>query len=760
MKEFTLYTADGRGNPQNNYYPNRRVITDEASLVEALRFDHVCAAYRDGRRNNANFLSADVVKQDYDNDHSDVPADWVTPEMLEAALPDVTFMISFSRHHMKEKGSASARPRMHVIFPLSAPITEAVDYKKMQHSIRKLFPYSDTNALDAARFFYGTENPKVIIYEGALLIDEYLDGADFEEYCHTQDEMRSQIHEGNRNATLSHYAGCVLKRLGNTDEAHTLFLEKAARCTPPLEDAELTNIWRSACSFYERIRQNPDYVPPADFQGSGARYEPGDRSDVGQAELLAAVHSDVIRYSPETDYLVFNGRYWEESNPKAQGVVQLLSEEQLKEATSMLEAAQKEMDENGATGVLALGKNAVAAMSPEQLASYERFVYAQGYQKWAIRRRESKNITATLKEARPIVLIDPHELDRDWFLLNTPAGTIDLRDGIGSLRDHDAGDYITKMTPLAPGNDGRQLWEDALNVFFGHDAEMKQYIQRVVGLSALGKVFVEALIIAYGEGRNGKSTFWNVVARVLGNYSGNISADALTVGCKRNVKPEMAEVRGKRLLIAAELEEGTRLNTSTVKQLCSTDDVYGEKKYKAPLAFKPTHTLVLYTNHLPRVGGRDAGIWRRLIVIPFNAKIEGNGDVKNYADYLYEQAGPAILQWIIEGAGEVIRLGYKIPVPAPVEAAVAQYRDENDWLGHFLADCCEVGNGLEEASGKLYAEYRAYCVRNGDFTRSTTDFYTALENEGIVRQKRKKGMVALGVRLVPEEFREDDEYLK
>ena len=109
-------------------------------------------------------------------------------------------------------------------------------------------------------------------------------------------------------------------------------------------------------------------------------------------------------------------------------------------------------------------------------------------------------------------------------------------------------------------------------------------------------------VIAYGEGRNGKSTFWNTIARVLGTYSGNMSADTLTVGCKRNVKPELAEAKGKRMIIAAELEEGMRLNTSNVKQLCSTDEIYAEKKYKAPFSYVPTHTLVLYTNHLPRVG--------------------------------------------------------------------------------------------------------------------------------------------------------------
>ena len=85
---------------------------------------------------------------------------------------------------------------------------------------------------------------------------------------------------------------------------------------------------------------------------------------------------------------------------------------------------------------------------------------------------------------------------------------------------------------------------------------------KIAGLAAVGKVYEECMIIAYGEGRNGKSTFWNSIMRVLGSYSGTLSADALTVGCRRNVKPEMAELKGKRLIITSELEEGMRLNNS------------------------------------------------------------------------------------------------------------------------------------------------------------------------------------------------------
>lgn len=234
---------------------------------------------------------------------------------------------------------------------------------------------------------------------------------------------------------------------------------------------------------------------------------------------------------------------------------------------------------------------------------------------------------------------------------------------------------------------------------------------------------------------------------MLGLYSGNISADTLTVGCRRNIKPEMAEVKGKRLLIAAEMQEGARLNDSTVKQLCSTDDVFAEKKYKDPFSFKPCHTLVLYTNHLPRVSASDDGIWRRLIVIPFNAKITGKSDIKNYGEYLYDNAGESILAWVIEGAKKVIDLDYQIPVPACVKKAIDEYRSQNDWFGHFMEDKCETGDGFRESSSSLYQAYRSYCIDTNEYVRSTADFYFAMESAGFERVTLNRKRYFKGVRL-------------
>ena len=163
---------------------------------------------------------------------------------------------------------------------------------------------------------------------------------------------------------------------------------------------------------------------------------------------------------------------------------------------------------------------------------------------------------------------------------------------------------------------------------------------------------------------------------------------------------------------------------------------------------------MLYTNHLPRVGASDRGIWRRLIVIPFNAVITGDSDIKNYSKYLLEYAGPAIMQWILDGAREAIQAEYAPPVPESVEAANASYHGDNDWLAHFLDECCDVDPSLSERSGELYAAYRAYCLRTGEYPRSNADFVHALRQRGFERERKSFGYLIYGLAL-----RRDDEPL-
>lgn len=753
---FTLYSADVTGNPGNCSYPHKQVVLDEVNLKAAICHDYVCAEYRNSYRNGENFIGSDCLPVDCDNDHSENPEDWITPEDVMQAFPGVTFAIHYSRFNQREKNGKAARPKFHVLFPIDT-ITDAVLYSDMKKLVNSIFPYFDTQALDAARFFFGTAAAEVALYPGRLNLTEFMEDDLFDEGLPEGQYDSSIIPEGSRNATLSRFAGRVIKKYGDTDKAYQAFLEEAAKCEPPLDNSELGTIWHSAQRFYARLSKQEGYVAPEVYNDPSC-YKPGDYSDVGQAEVLAKYFSKELRYSPATHFIRYSDHYWQESEPGAQAVAHELTRRQLKESGNDLVTALDKLKSCGAQAILdgTSKSKAEQLMNEEQLQAFQDFSAAKAYQAFAVKRRDSKNITSTLKEAHPMLEISPRDLDADCFALCTPEATYDLRRGMAGAREHLPEDFITKITSVSPGQKGQQLWLDSLNLIFQHNQELIDYVQMICGLAAIGKVYVEALIIAYGDGRNGKSTFWNAISRVLGLYSGNISADTLTVGCRRNIKPEMAEVKGKRLLIAAEMQEGARLNDSTVKQLCSTDDVFAEKKYKDPFSFKPCHTLVLYTNHLPRVSASDDGIWRRLIVIPFGAKITGNSDIKNYGEYLYDNAGDSILAWVIEGAKKVIELDYQIPVPACVQKAIDEYRNQNDWFGHFMEDCCDIDPSYKESSSGLYQAYRNYCVDTNDYVRNTADFYLALENAGYERVTQNRKRYFKGLRLTQKNDAEED----
>ena len=747
---FTLYHSDSIGRASNCSYPHAVEVTDADTLAAAVMHDYVAVEYKNGYRNNINFIKTTCLVLDCDNDHSEDPAEWIAPEQLHESLPDVAFAVHYSRNHNKVKNGKSARPKFHCFFPIPE-LTDSTAYSALKRQVQAIFTFFAPNALDAARFFFGTTKPEVAFFDGDLTIMDYL-----ADYAFESMEMADStvIPEGSRNSTLSHFAGRVLKRYGNTDEAYDAFQKEAAKCDPPLEEHELKTIWRSALQFYRKVQQQDGYVAPEHYN-TEFQYRPDDFTDVGQAQVLSRVSAAELRYSPATDYIVFNGTIWEESKHGAQAVAQKLTTHQLEEATAAAEKAWKTLASNGAADVLSSAsskKKAEAKFSKEQAMAYTQFSKATEYKAFALDRRSSKNITNTLKEARPMLAITPRELDADPYLLCTPAGTYDLRKGMAGLMPHRPEDYMTKVTAVSPSDKGADLWAKQLDLLFCGDKDLIEYAQLIAGTACVGKMMIEQMIIAYGCGANGKSTFWNTLARVLGTYSGNMSSDALTTGTKRNVKPEMAELKGKRLVIAAELEEGTRMNTSTVKQLSSTDEVYAEKKYKDPFSFIPSHMLVLYTNHLPKVGAIDAGTWRRLIVMPFNARIVGKSDIKNYADYLFQNAGEAVLAWIIEGAKRVIDLDFKFPLPAVVEQATSKYREENNWLDHFLTECCEIDPSYSARSGEVYQAYRSYCNETGDYFRSTAEFYTALETEGFTRRRTRSGNLINGFRLKTREF--------
>lgn len=115
---LTIYSADVIGKEANCLYPNKVEVTDAASLAQAVSHDYVCAAYEGNYRSNENFIESNCLAVEFDNDHSDNPEEWVHPEDVKEAFPDVAIGIHYSRNHMKEKKGRAPRPKFHAFLKI------------------------------------------------------------------------------------------------------------------------------------------------------------------------------------------------------------------------------------------------------------------------------------------------------------------------------------------------------------------------------------------------------------------------------------------------------------------------------------------------------------------------------------------------------------------------------------------------------------------------------------------------------------------
>ena len=261
-QEIRLWVSSGCGNQKNCRYPYEKVVSTTEDLKTAVAFDHTFISFKSNYRNEDNFEFADALAVDCDNGHTDEKDKWIRSDDIAMAFPDVSFVIYTSRNHMKDKGSSVARPRFHVIFFIDR-ITSAADYKALLKRVQDYFPYFDTKALDAARFFYGNADCEITVQEGNTNLTQFFSEED------AFANMGEEIQEGSRNASMFKWAVRSMKRYGNTEESKKCFYLQAEKCNPPLDDEELQTIWRSAARYYKKIASQPDYVPPQEYNNPG-----------------------------------------------------------------------------------------------------------------------------------------------------------------------------------------------------------------------------------------------------------------------------------------------------------------------------------------------------------------------------------------------------------------------------------------------------------------------------------------------------------
>lgn len=382
--------------------------------------------------------------------------------------------------------------------------------------------------------------------------------------------------------------------------------------------------------------------------------------------------------------------------------------------------------------------DATSSWTPEHYAEYERLRKdveamdaAEGNRSgrmssrhnWAKRSASTSAINNMLTEAGPYVSCEVEELNRDLFALNCLSGTLRFHrveeDGkrrwAVRLDPHRPGDLISRRAEVSLARAARAPQFETFLKQVMPNVDLRRFLQRFMGYCLLGSTAEQCLLFFYGAGRNGKSTFVDVMTEVLGDYAVSMSIDSFA-GDKRRAgaeaTPDLARLPGARMVAASEPEMGTHLKDALIKTLTGGEPIPVRRLNQDFFELIPQFKIILSGNHKPIIRDDSDGIWRRVLLVPWEIQIaesEVDRDLKR--KLLTEREG--IFAWMVKGALDYLEHG--LGVPDAVRAATSEYREESDPIGAFIRNGCDVTGSDDDRSGpeELFAGYCNFARREG-----------------------------------------------
>jgi P4 family phage/plasmid primase-like protien len=415
--------------------------------------------------------------------------------------------------------------------------------------------------------------------------------------------------------------------------------------------------------------------------------KPWPDTDIGNAHRLRHLYGDRIRYEHTRQrWLVWEGTHWQADE---NGSIWRLAE-------AVADSIRQE-----------------AAQAPDKVSDM-----LMGWSKKSQSKARQEALIHLARNMTPLA-ITTAALDTDDWTFNLLNGTVDLRSG--ELREHRRDDHITRVSPVTYEPDARcPLWLECLNQWMRGDSELISYLQTLAGYWLTGDVNWQILPIFYGEGANGKSTFLDTLAAILGPYAGIAPPDLLIANPGQSHPTELADLWGKRFVIASETEEGKSLRIALVKSLTGDSTIKARFMRQDFFEFRRTHKLVLSTNHKPRVADATNAAWRRLKLVPWTVIIPQEQQDRNLMAKLKAEA-PGILLWMLDGVAALQEEG--IVDPEIIKNATLDYRHDENPIQDFLDEMCMFAPNAWIANGELYQRYNQYCATLGEkFTLSRRKF--------------------------------------
>ena len=363
------------------------------------------------------------------------------------------------------------------------------------------------------------------------------------------------------------------------------------------------------------------------------------------------------------------------------------------------------------------------------------------------RLRSSKGVTSVdeLLQNRECFVTRQDSYDKDDWLINTKDCIYKLDDDENPVLEHDKKYLCTKIMNLEINSENAQkppvIWLKFLNDISNGRQDWIDYLQKVLGYCLTGDTSEQKIFFFYGDGANGKSTLCNVVRDIFGNYAKSVRPTIIANNNKNDnvdqANSELASLPNIRLALAEEGSQGVSLDEATVKQITGGTEISTRKLYADTFQFKPKFKLIMCTNHKPRISGNDYGIWRRVILIPFDRIFKEEEKDKTLADKLKKEY-PQILNWIINGfyAWQSDGLDDK---PKCVQDAISEYKDDENPLSDFTAICLKLDAEKEVKSGDLWKAYDLFCadeqIRNSISQTTFGKLIRALPNVKKIRKR-------------------------
>ncbi|MFZ3352257.1 MAG: phage/plasmid primase, P4 family [Xanthobacteraceae bacterium] len=460
-------------------------------------------------------------------------------------------------------------------------------------------------------------------------------------------------------------------------------------------------------------------------------------TDLGNAERFIERNGERFRYCPSAGWLAWDGTRWTRNA-----------------ASGLVESAVHQTHRDIQGEADAVIKSGVDFEIAPATATKPPVMWSDALRKWGRASESAGKLACIARDdhvrpglAAPYLAVPAEKLDANPLQINVLNGTLIVsherdreRDCI-SFRPHDVADLITKICSVEYQPDATCPIYDRFLAEVQPDATVRRFLHQWGGLSLTGDIGEHKMCFWWGEGRNGKSTLLETWAFVAGDYAANTQIqtflDAGKMQSGGQATPHLAKLPGVRMLRTSEPQKGARLDEALIKSTTGGDTIEARHLNREFFPFVPQFKLTMFGNHEPKITGADAGIWSRVVEVPWPVMIAPDRRDKTLAQKLRRE-GSGILNRLLDGLRDWIDRG--LVMPKPIVEATEEYRARSDPLGRFLGECVENAPGQHVRSGEMYALFVAWAKANA------ASVWTQKGLAGALKDRRYESMHSNGMR--------------